>query len=257
MLTRFRDALSAPVDPASFLVFRVGFGLLAAFAALRFVAYGWVDALLLEPAFLFSWVHGLPLLSKPWLYALFVVQCCAGIGIAVGWRVRLCLLSWLFSFGYVELLDKTLYLNHYVLFSLLGFILLVSPVDRVRVGSVAPLPRWVLWLFRVQVCVYMCAFSSGFLLNDRLIRAARVSVAIAPPPVPQEERVAPEQSELVEENQVEVVLKVSVNGMKSKSGNSKSKSVNGKTIHWLMSWGVPNGNSFVRRTFDDRCSWGP
>ena len=158
MLTRLRDALAVPVDPASFLVFRVGFGLLAAFASLRFVAYGWVEELLLRPDFLFSWFSGLPVLSAPWLYGVFGLQLLAGVGIALGWRVRWCLLCWVLSFGYVELLDKTLYLNHYVLFSLLGLWLLVAPVDRVTANGQQPLPRWVLWLLRLQVgSVYVWA----------------------------------------------------------------------------------------------------
>ena len=179
MRARVQDALTTPVDPASFLIFRVGFGLLAAFAALRFVLYGWGDELLLQPRFLFSWIDGLPRPTAPWLYGLFGVQFLAGIGIALGWRVRSYLVLWLLSFGYIELLDKTLYLNHYVLFTLLGVLLLCAPVERIRFGREDRLPGWVLWMFRVQIAsVYIWAGLTK-LNADWLLQAEPLSTWLA------------------------------------------------------------------------------
>ncbi|MDG1478745.1 MAG: HTTM domain-containing protein [Myxococcota bacterium] len=143
MTERLRRHLSQPVDDAGLAVFRVGFGLLAAVAAVRFLAHGWVEALLAAPVFHFTWIPGMPVAPAPVLTALLIAQVLAGLMIAVGWRVRAVLSVWLSSFVYIDLVDKALYLNHHVLFVLLGVWLLILPVGR--------LPRWGLWLLRVQV----------------------------------------------------------------------------------------------------------
>jgi hypothetical protein len=149
----------------------VGFGLLAAFAAVRFVARGWVDELLVRPPFHFAWVRW-AVVPEAWaLYGLFAVQALAGLAIAAGRWPRLCLVLWLASFGYVELLDKALYLNHYVLFTLLGLTLLASPVHRARLTGGEPLPAGVLWLLRAEIgLVYLWA-GLAKLNADWLLRA--------------------------------------------------------------------------------------
>ncbi|MEL6348815.1 MAG: HTTM domain-containing protein [Myxococcota bacterium] len=149
-IERLRAVLSAPVDPAGFLVFRVGFGLICAFAAARFVARGWVEQLLLMPEHHFFWLPGMEMPPEWAVYALFAVQFVAGVGVAFGVRGRLCLIAWLLSFGFVELLDKTLYLNHYVLMTMLGVTLLFAP-PRLRLAD--SLPAWVFWTLRVQLAL--------------------------------------------------------------------------------------------------------
>lgn len=187
-LSRLRVALAEPVDPAAFVLFRVGFGLLASASALRFVAKGWVQSLLLAPSFHFAWLPGLVVPPPVVLYGLFGVQALAGLALALGWAPRLALMLWLVAFGWVELLDKALYLNHYVLFTLLGVWLLASPVHRVTLQSGA-LPTWAWWLLRVQVAsVYLWAglakLNGDWLLRGEPLRTwlgARVDLpAIGP-----------------------------------------------------------------------------
>lgn len=157
-LSVLRSSLARPVDSASLVVFRVGFGCLAVVASVRFVALGWVELLLLQPTLHFPWIPGLLVPPAPVLYGLFGVQAGSGLLIAWGRGTRPALVAWLFSFGVVELLDKTLYLNHYVLFTLLGAWLLVSPVHRLRLHGGAPLAAGWLWLLRAQVAsVYIWA----------------------------------------------------------------------------------------------------
>ncbi|MGD8859286.1 MAG: HTTM domain-containing protein [Myxococcales bacterium] len=188
-LLALRRQLARPVDPAGFVAFRVGFGLLASFAALRFVALGWVQELLLAPRFHFAWLPGLEVPSAPVLYGLFAAQALAGLGIALGRWPRLWLLVWLGAFGYVELLDKALYLNHYVLLTLLGLWLLVSPVHRVGLRDGSALPAWSLLLLRVQIATVYTWAGLAKLNSDWLLRAeplrtwlqARVDVPLLGP----------------------------------------------------------------------------
>ena len=151
MVANLRKALGREVDPASLVVFRVFFGLLATAAAIRFVAKGWVQSLLIEPEFHFSWFSFAVVPSPEVLYGLFAVQAFAGLCIAAGRWVRLSLGSWVVSFVFIELLDKSLYLNHYVLFSIVGITLFFSPIGTLRwTHSSRGAPQWLLWMLRLQ-----------------------------------------------------------------------------------------------------------
>jgi hypothetical protein len=141
------------MDGASLRLFRWGFGLLAAVSALRFVVKGWVAELYLDPSFHFAWFDWATVPSAPVLYGLFAAQVIGGLGTAFCDRYRPWLATWLGCFIYVELLDKALYLNHYVLMSLLGIGLLIAPFR--RDGRAA---SWHVWLLRIQVAlVYLWA----------------------------------------------------------------------------------------------------
>ena len=149
------------VGADSVAAFRIAFGLLAAFAAIRFVANGWVTELYLMPrAHLtypgFGWVQPLP---APWLHLVVAVVGSAGVAIALGWRYRLACWSYLCGFGYLEAIDATLYLNHYWFVTLAGVLLAVLPVHHrwsldARAGRVQAsrtVSAGVVWVLRGQL----------------------------------------------------------------------------------------------------------
>ncbi len=134
------------VDARSVQAFRVVFGVLLAVMPVRFAAYGWIESLYVVPEHHFPWVEWAVVPSATALYAMHVVLALAGLSIALGRFYRPALAVYLAVFGYIELLDKTLYLNHYVLVTLLVGTLLVGPG---RPG-VFHIPRWASWLLRLE-----------------------------------------------------------------------------------------------------------
>lgn len=172
------------VDGASLRAFRLMFGLLAAGAAVRFVLMDWVSALYLEPAYHFAWVPWAVVPSAGVLYALFAAQVIGGLGTAFAREHRPWLLLWLLSFGYVELLDKALYLNHYVLMTLLGLTLLAHRPRRDGRAS-----ERLLWLLRLEVgLVYfwagVCKVNADWLLRGEPLStwlSARAEVPLIGP----------------------------------------------------------------------------
>src|SRR4026209_1618252 len=111
-----------PVDLASLAAFRIMFGLLMAAGIIRFRAKGWVSELYTKPLFHFSypgfeWVRALP---EGFMQAHFVFLALLALGIAAGLFYRVCIALFFVGFTYVELIDQTLYLNHYYLVSLLS-----------------------------------------------------------------------------------------------------------------------------------------
>lgn len=186
MGTDLRRRLGADTDGAGLVAFRWMMGLLWAAAAIRFVAYGWVDELLLRPAWHFAWFDWAVVPPAPVLYGLFAVQVVAGVCIAAGFLYRPALAAFLASFVYVELLDVTLYLNHYVLVTLLAATMWALPLGR---SADEPQPAWGLWLLRIEVgLVYLwaglCKLSGDWLLRGEPLHGwlrAKVELPVVGP----------------------------------------------------------------------------
>ena len=174
------------VDAASLAVFRIAFGLVGAFIVVRFFAYGWIGELYIEPTHHFTylgfgWV-------KPWpgwgMYAHFAVLGLLALGIAAGYRYRLCALLFFLGFTYVELLDKTSYLNHYYFAALVGLLMVFMPLNRSlsvdtwlksrRLWDTVPVGA--LWLLRAQVAAVYVFAGIAKLNADWLLEAQPLSI---------------------------------------------------------------------------------
>lgn len=183
-----RRWLSRPVDPLPLVVFRVAFGGLLAFGALRFLASGWIHSQYLDPAFRFTWpLFGwVPLPPSPVLHALFGVQAAAGVAIALGWWYRGAAAVFFVAFTWVELLDQTTYLNHYYFLSLVALLLVLLPLhhhgslDARRRPRPAPLPgRWVPLVLQLQVSVVYLYAGIAKLEADWLLHAQPLRLWLA------------------------------------------------------------------------------
>ena len=154
---------SQPIDPSSLCLFRIMFGILATFSALRFMWMGWIEDLYLTPTYFFTyegfeWIHPH---SQEGLYLHFSVLVVLGVLITLGVQYRLSITLYFLLFTWVELFDKTTYLNHYYLVSLLSFLMIFLPLDRafvlrfssVRIPFKETVPLWCLFLLRFQVAV--------------------------------------------------------------------------------------------------------
>jgi vitamin K-dependent gamma-carboxylase len=165
-VTRIERLLLRREDGAWLAAFRILLGLALAVSMERFLAYGWVDTLLVRPRFRFhywgfGWVEPL---SRGAMHALFAALVVLALAIAAGLAFRVTSVLFALGLTYVQLLDVSTYLNHYYLAALLAWLLAVSPAHRV-----ASIDRWlakrrgraiddrvaVAWhvLFRVQVGV--------------------------------------------------------------------------------------------------------
>lgn len=159
------DDLGAQVDARALRVFRALFGCLLTVMPIRFTAYGWIETLYLEPRFHFAWVPWAVVPSGPVLYGMHAALALAGLCVATGRFVRPALLLYLALFGYLELLDKVLYLNHYVLVTLLlGTLALLPSCTAERT------PRWTLRLLQLEFGLVwfwagVCKLNSDWMLR--------------------------------------------------------------------------------------------
>lgn len=180
-LTSLRARAAAPVDSASLGALRVVYGALLFAAVARFAARGWIDALYVRPARLFPyWGFGwVPRPSALGLHALFAGMAAAALAVMVGWRARAALVVFALGFTWVELLDRTNYLNHYYFVSVFTALLALLPVsaryslDARRDPSLASatVPASALWVPRAQLAVVYLFAGVAKLKGDWLLRA--------------------------------------------------------------------------------------
>ena len=155
--------LARPVDIGPLVVLRIAFGLLMSIGAVRFMARGWIHDLYVLPQFHFTyygfgWVRPLP---EAGLWAVFVLIAALGVCIALGLAYRPAMAAFFLLFTYVELLDKTTYLNHYYFVSVLSGLLLFLPLNgryaldnRLGLAPVrATVPAWMVWAVRAQLAL--------------------------------------------------------------------------------------------------------
>ena len=131
MIGQLQKKLIQPVEAAPLAVFRIFFGVMMFLSILRFWANGWIEKLYLEPNFHFTyygfeWVKPL----GNFTYVLFIVCAITAVMVAAGIKYRLAITLFFLSFTYIELMDKTTYLNHYYFISVLAFVMLFLPAER-------------------------------------------------------------------------------------------------------------------------------
>ena len=174
-----------PVSGESAAAFRVIFGLVALVAVVRLFAHGWIGELYIEPEYHFSY-PGFGW-AKPWpgwgMYAHFAALGLLSVGIALGYRYRLCAALFFVGFTYAELIDRTTYLNHHYWICLAALLIIFLPLNRVasldawRNPAMRAdwIPEWVIWALRAQVgVVYVFAgiakLNPDWLLNAQPMR---------------------------------------------------------------------------------------
>ncbi|MFD2513140.1 HTTM domain-containing protein [Pontibacter locisalis] len=161
MLQKLKPYLTAPVSAAPLSVFRIIFGGMMLASILRFMLKGWVTELYVLPKvyfpyYGFEWVQPL---GETGMYALFVLMALSASGIMLGLFYRWSATLFFLSFTYVELIDKTNYLNHYYFVSVVAFLMVLVPAQRhfsldvLRRPHtwVSHVPRWTILILQFQL----------------------------------------------------------------------------------------------------------
>ncbi|MBX7226059.1 MAG: HTTM domain-containing protein [Chitinophagales bacterium] len=118
------------VSIAPLISCRIIFGLLMLGSTIRFYLKGWIEIQYIQPEFLFSFIEGMPRAGALGMYLLFFFLALSAFFIAIGFLFRLSSVTFFLIFTYIELLDKTNYLNHYYFVSLISFLLAISPAGK-------------------------------------------------------------------------------------------------------------------------------
>tara|TARA_Y100000385_G_scaffold235419_1_gene249203 strand:- start:143 stop:1543 length:1401 start_codon:yes stop_codon:yes gene_type:complete len=114
------------------IIFRIIFGLMMFASTLRFILKGWVEEFYINPVFYFNYLgfEWVKPLNSEGMWILFYLLLISTVFIAFGFLYRISIISYFLIFTYIELIDKTYYLNHYYFISVLSFILIFLPLHR-------------------------------------------------------------------------------------------------------------------------------
>lgn len=131
MLGKFNNYLNTQISAAPLISFRLIFGALMIFSAIRFMYLGWIEDHYTDPVFHFKywgfeWVEPI---SRTGLYIVHIVMIISSLIIMFfrGITYRIGAITLFLTFTYIELIDLTYYLNHYYFVSLVCLILIFLP----------------------------------------------------------------------------------------------------------------------------------
>jgi hypothetical protein len=165
----FFEALNTVVSVAPIAFFRIAFGTMMALSIIRFWANGWIEQLYIKPSFFFTyygfeWVKPF---SANGMYVVFALLFLSAVFIALGFVYRISSVVFFFLFTYVELIDKSTYLNHYYFISIVALLFCFIPAHKAfsldaKLGvtqSANSFPRWM--LLSIQLQMAMVYFFAG------------------------------------------------------------------------------------------------
>ncbi len=173
--------LNQPTSIAPLVVFRVVFGLMMAISGIRFVANGWIEELYLTPILQFKY-YGFEWVKVPGetgMYLLFGFLILFALLMALGFAYRISAIGFFCSFTYIELLDKTTYLNHYYFVTLVAGIMIFLPAARnysidslIRPSKrLHKVPRWTIDILKFQLALVYFLAGAAKINADWLLEA--------------------------------------------------------------------------------------
>ena len=184
MKNKIKQYLDLHVDSSSLVLFRVLFGLQMMFSLVRFWSNGWIETIYNQPAFHFkyygfSWVQSL----AEYNYLLFSICLLAALFVTIGYKYKFSIILFFLSFTYIELIDKTTYLNHYYFISIISFILIFLPancrfsLDSISKGiSYSKIPKWNIDIIKIMLALVYFYSGIAKINSDWLIEAMPLSL---------------------------------------------------------------------------------
>ena len=189
MKEQIKSYLLQPTNSAPLAVFRIGFGIMMFLSIIRFWSNGWIEKLYLEPKFHFSY-YGFEWI-KPlgnFTYLIFFICGLSALIVALGWKYKWAIVTFFLSFTYIELMDKTTYLNHYYFISVVSFVLIFLPAGRRfsidnyafakanKKPSPHSIPRWSILSLKVLISIVYFYAGLAKINSDWLLRAMPLKI---------------------------------------------------------------------------------
>ncbi len=168
------------------VIFRILFGAVMLFSVIRFAANGWIETQYLEPTFFFTY-YGFDWV-KPFgvtgMYLLFALMGLSALMVMLGCFYRIFSVLFFLTFTYIELIDKTNYLNHYYFISIVSFLLTLVPAHRSFSLDVlrnpklelTHIPGWMIFILQLQLGIVYFYAGIAKLNYDWLVNAQPMKI---------------------------------------------------------------------------------
>ena len=185
MIQKLKIYFNSYTSTATLAFYRLAFGLMMLFSLIRFWALGWIEKLYILPTNRFTYYgfEWIPRLGN-YTYLLFLITAIAAFCVAIGYKYRIAIITFFLCFTYIELLDKTTYLNHYYFISIVSFVLIFLPANayfsvdakqnpKIRFQYV---PKWNVDILKILIAI-VYFYAGLFKLNsDWLIEAMPLKI---------------------------------------------------------------------------------
>ncbi len=154
------------------------------YSLIRFWFNNWIYTLYIKPTYFFSY-YGFDWI-KPlgyWTYLIFFLCIVSSIGITLGFKYKFSIISFFILFSYIELMDKTTYLNHYYFIMILSFIMIFLPanssfsIDSLLSGkSYNFVPKWNIDILKLIISLVYIYAGIAKINYDWLINAQPLKI---------------------------------------------------------------------------------
>mgnify|MGYP001170381907 CR=1 FL=1 len=180
--SKFYFQKEVPSSPLS--VFRFFFGFLMSVSIIRFWSKGWIKELYIDPSFYFSyygfeWVKPL----GDFTYLLFFICFISSVFICLGLKYRISIIIFFLSFTYIELMDKTTYLNHYYFVSVLSFLMIFLPANAsfsidniINKKTYQKIPKWTIDSIKLLISIVFIYAAIAKMNSDWLFKAMPLKI---------------------------------------------------------------------------------
>ena len=184
MILEINNYLKSSTASSKLAVFRICFGVMMLYSMLRFWSKGWIDSIYISPKFHFKyygfeWVQSL----GEYTYLLFAVCILCAVLITIGLWYRLGMILFFLSFSYIELIEKTTYLNHYYFISILSFLLVFLPANKcfsidalLRKKQYKEIPQWTVDAIKLLMVIVYFYAGLAKLNSDWLLKALPLKI---------------------------------------------------------------------------------
>ena len=154
------------------------------YSIIRFWSKGWIEELYILPEFHFSY-YGFEW-AKPigeYTYILFLICFLSTVFITLGYKYRVSIITFFLSFTYIELMDKTTYLNHYYFISILSFLLIFLPLNStfsvdsfLKKKSFSKVPSWSIDSIKLLITIVYLYAGIAKINSDWLFEAMPLKI---------------------------------------------------------------------------------
>ncbi len=186
VIDQWKTFLTKETSILPLAIFRMAFGFLMAFSMVRFIYNGWIETCYTTPEFhityqYFDWVSPFDVTT---MYTIVILCALSALCIGLGFLYRIATIIFFVSFTYLELIEKSWYLNHYYFVSLVAFLLILVPANR-NISLVAKyhpkiklstVPNWTIVIVKLQLCVVYFFGGIAKLKADWLLNAQPLKI---------------------------------------------------------------------------------
>jgi len=184
-MNRIKNYLNTYSEASTLAFFRLAFGFMMLFSLIRFAAYGWIEKFYIFPQYHFTY-YGFDWV-KPignYTYLVFLICGISALFFAIGYKYKFSAVIFFLSFTFIELMDKTTYLNHYYFISIIAFVMIFLPANAYfsvdanqnRQKSFQKIPSWTIDILKLLLGIVYFYAGLAKLNSDWLFKAMPLKI---------------------------------------------------------------------------------